>query len=115
MMAGWKSIQRVPHNAPIAQRDYSSHHRRFHHHRIVARQQDCSPLPCQRFEDFEKLLRERRVEVGSRLVRNHHFRVVDERAGDGDALLLTAGQPFYPGCAAVSEPQRVQQGFGAVM
>src|ERR1035441_7436832 len=32
------------------------------------------------------------VQIAGRFVREHQFRVVDQGAGDGDALLLAAGQ-----------------------
>ena len=82
--------------------------------RVVAGQQNGSSLSRQRFENVEELLRQRRVEVGGRLVGDDHFRVVDQGAGDGDALLLAARQPFDAGRAAVAELERVQQGFGAL-
>ena len=40
----------------------------------------------------EDLAARRRVEVAGRLVGEHHARARDERAGDGDALLLAAGE-----------------------
>ena len=43
-------------------------------------------------EQVHDLERQVGVEITSRLVGKHHVRLIDERPGDGDALLLAARQ-----------------------
>ena len=50
-----------------------------------------------------------RVEVAGRLVGEHHARARDERAGDGDALLLAAGELGRAVGEAVAEADRLDQ------
>src|SRR6188768_3016579 len=53
------------------------------------------------------------VEAGSGLVQKKHGRLLDQRAGDGGALLLTAGKN---GGAAIGKIAKAEQGepaFGA--
>ncbi len=59
----------------------------------------------------EDLAARRRVEVAGRLVGEHHRRARDERAGDGDALLLAAGQLRR----AVREPVGQADGGGDLL
>ena len=49
-----------------------------------------------------------RVEVARRLVGNHEHRLVDEGAGDRDALLLAAGQFDRVGVRAVLQAHPLQ-------
>jgi hypothetical protein len=62
----------------------------------------CGPRR-QAFEDGHEFLRQVGVEVGRRLVGDEHLGIVDQRAADGHALLLAAGEPFDLGRAAVAE------------
>ena len=57
-----------------------------HHHRHVQ-------VGGERLHDREHLAGELRVERRGRLVEEHHVGLHRERAGDGDALLLTAREP----------------------
>src|ERR1039458_3043269 len=49
-------------------------------------------LIAQGAEEFDDLLAGMGVQVARRLVRQDQVRLVDERAGNGDALLLAAGK-----------------------
>ena len=46
---------------------------------------------AKQIHDFERQVR---IEIAGRLVRQHDLRIVDEGAGNGDALLLAAGELF---------------------
>ena len=60
--------------------------------RIVRHDDDCSALLVQLTEQVEHDLLIPLIEIAGRLVGENQLRVVDERAGDAHALLLTAGQ-----------------------
>ena len=49
------------------------------------------------------------IEVAGRFVGKDHLRVVDERAGDGDPLLLTSGQLIRPVIEPLAEADQVGQ------
>ena len=50
------------------------------------------------------------VEVAGRLVGQQHVRVVDQRAGDREALLLAAGELMRKRVGDVAQPEPVDQG-----
>ena len=63
------------------------------HARIVGDENDGDALLLvEPLEHLEDLLARARIEVPRRLVREEHLGAVDERARDGDALLLAAGE-----------------------
>ena len=49
------------------------------------------------------------VEVAGWLIGQHQQRIVHQGAGNGDALLLPAGEPIGKGLPAVEKPDRVEQ------
>src|SRR4051812_27596516 len=60
-------------------------------------------------EQFGDLLRRSRIEVAGRLVAEQQPRPADQRAGDGDALALAAGQLAGPVIGPVAEADNVDQ------
>src|SRR3954471_11647627 len=60
-------------------------------------------------EQPEDLLGGLRVEVAGRLVGEHHGRAVDQRSGDGDALLLAARELRRPVREAIAQADGVDQ------
>ncbi len=60
--------------------------------RLVGHDDDGDPRPVEVGEHLHDLVGRAAVEGARRLVRKQELRIVDERAGDGDALLLAAGQ-----------------------
>src|SRR3954453_22311375 len=60
-------------------------------------------------QQAEHLLGGVRVQVAGRLVGEQHGRPVHERAGDGDALLLAAGELGRPVRQAVAQPDGLDQ------
>src|SRR5262249_37428998 len=54
-------------------------------------------------------------EVAGRLVAQQDGGLVDERPGDGDALLLPAGELAGPVVEAVGQPDTLEQGGGAAL
>src|SRR5262245_31252653 len=61
------------------------------------------------FEQRQRLLRRSRVQVAGRLVGQNKIGVGDDSAGDGDALLLTAGELARQMAQAVTQPDQVQR------
>ena len=59
---------------------------------IVSDEHDRSPACAELLQHAEHLAGRLGIEVAGRLVSEDEIRLVDERAGDGDALLLAAGQ-----------------------
>src|SRR5574340_406443 len=115
MIAGWNSILCGLHQTPVAETDHRIDHRRFDHQRVVAGQQNSLALLLEVLQNRQEFARQRGVEVGGRLVGDHHLRIVDHRAGNCDALLFASRQPFDAGVAAMAELESVQQGFGAIV
>ena len=66
----------------------------------------------QGLHDVEHLADELRVERRGRLVEEHELGLHGQRPGDGDPLLLPAGELLRVGVPAVAEPDAVQQGLG---
>ena len=66
-------------------------------------------LAGQRLHDVEHFADEFGVERGCRLVEQHELRLHGERAGDGDALLLAAGELRGVGVDFVGEADAVEQ------
>ena len=71
------------------------------------------PLVGELAEDPHDLLRCRRVEIARRLVGEQDRRPIDERAGDGDALALAAGQLVGPVLHAIAELHALEGFDGA--
>src|SRR6516165_2494944 len=59
---------------------------------IVGDVDDGLAARCQAREGVEDGVRRLRVEVAGRLIGDQHGRIVGERAGDGNALLLPTGE-----------------------
>ena len=59
-------------------------------------------------EQIHDVLAGLRIQVSGRLVGQQHQRPVDERAGDGDALLLTAGQLGGQSVGLAGQPHHLQ-------
>ena len=57
---------------------------------------------------FQHLLAGAGIEVAGGFVGQDHERIVDQRAGDGHALLLAAGELVGPVVQAVAQPDRVR-------
>ena len=80
------------------------------HERVVGHDHDRRPqLGVHPPEQAEHLLRRPAVELARGLVREHHVRVVGERDGDRDPLLLAAAQAVGPVLRAVRQADDVQQ------
>ena len=76
-------------------------------HRVVRGDDDGDPeLAAQRFEQFEHLRPGGAVEVAGRFVGDQESRPRDQRAGDGDALLLAARELVRPVSEAVRSGER---------
>ena len=52
------------------------------------------------------------IEISGRFIRQQHLRIVDQRARDGDALLLTAGKLTWIMVLAIREPDRCKHAIG---
>src|ERR1700722_12801666 len=52
------------------------------------------------------------VKAGGEFVEEHHFRVVDQREGNEEALLLSAREVHEPGVAFVGKAELIEQAFG---
>ena len=59
---------------------------------IVRGQDDRSPFRLELGDEVPELATRLRIESGGRLVEKQQLRIPDERAGDGEPLLLAAGQ-----------------------
>src|SRR6266511_4120471 len=89
--------------APIAQADRPM--RRGRDLRVVRDQDDGLPaILAERAQQPDDLLAGRRVEVSGRLVGEHDPRLVPERPGDGDTLLLAAGELLGRWCPREPSP-----------
>src|SRR6516164_2502783 len=53
------------------------------------------------------------VEVACRLVSKHEHRIVNERTGDGDTLLLTTGELVWAVLQTVAETDKLQRSCGS--
>ena len=53
-----------------------------------------------------------RVQSSGQLVEKHHFRIVDQREGDEETLLLPAREIHEPGVALVGEAELIEQALG---
>ena len=81
---------------------------------LVGDQHDRAALVVELLEQAEHVGGRRRVEVAGRLVGEDHRRLGDERPGDGDALLLAAGQLAGLVVGPVGEADRVERGQRAL-
>ncbi|GAA3082713.1 hypothetical protein GCM10020000_80940 [Streptomyces olivoverticillatus] len=57
-------------------------------------------------QQFQNLLAGPGVQRAGRFVRDHRIRAGDQRAGDRDPLLLTAGELARPPLEVLAEPDR---------
>ena len=80
---------------------------------IVGGQQDGFLFATQFFDDVVNFAANLRVEAGRGFVEKHDFRIVDQRHGQGEALLLAAGKFFVEGVAFFFELKPFQQAVGA--
>src|SRR3546814_3347695 len=76
---------------------------------------DLRAFRIQGLEHLHHFLAMMGVEVAGRLVRQDQFRLGDERAGDGDTLLLTAGKLARPVPGAVANADLVHHLVGAAL
>src|SRR5690349_20663691 len=60
--------------------------------RVVRDHHDGRALPIELLEDAHHVVAHRRIQVAGRLVGEQHDRLADDRAGDGDTLLLPTGE-----------------------
>src|SRR5687768_2297807 len=70
---------------------------------------------CELLEHAHDLFRGRRVEVSGGLVGEQNGRVVHQRARDGDALSLSAGELVWPVSDSISELDALERGDGALL
>src|SRR5690606_21553683 len=56
-----------------------------------------------------------RVEIPGRLIGEYQRGIVDQRAGDGHALLLAAGQLARQVLSAMRQPDRLERPHGALL
>ena len=80
---------------------------------LVGHHQDGVALVLQALEQPHYLLAGLAVEVAGRFVGEDDGRTRRQRAGDGDALALTAGEFVRPVVGAVGETNLVEALFGA--
>ncbi len=73
------------------------------------------PLGGEILDHVEHLPDQFRIECARHLVEQHHRRVHRERTGDGDALLLPAGERLRVGGRLVAQSDTFQQLAGAVL
>ena len=78
---------------------------------LVRHHDDRDAFVVERLENFHHFDACPAVEVPGRLVREQHFRIVDQRARDGDALLLAAGKLARRVIAAPLQADRSQDLF----
>ena len=71
-----------------------------------------APLAVELLEGLHDLAAGAGVEVAGRLVGQQQLRLADQRPGDGDPLLLTAGELRGLVPHAVAEPDGVERGRG---
>ena len=66
------------------------------------------PLGLEAGDDVPELAARLRIEAGGRLVEEEQLGIADQRAGDGEPLLLAAGELLDPGVALVLELDQLQ-------
>src|SRR5688572_5351648 len=76
---------------------------------IVRRQEDRRSAQIGLGEDLDDLRRQIRIEIAGRLVGYEDERIVDQRAGDGDPLLLAARQLRRIGIQLVVQADHAQR------
>ena len=94
---------RIDHRA-ILEPDQLRARRRADQADIVGRHDDRRAEPVERGEQTHQAVRHVGIDIAGRLVGNEQLGPVDHRPGDGDALLLPAGQRRRAGAGAVGEP-----------
>src|SRR5205814_278706 len=73
--------------------------------RLVGDEDDCNPsLGIQPLEDLHDLDARPAVEIAGRLIREQDRRIVEQRARDRDALLLSAGELIGMVAGTIREP-----------
>src|SRR6185436_9394224 len=70
---------------------------------VVRGQNDRSPFRLELGDEVPELATRLRIESGGRLVEKQQLRIPDERAGDGEPLLLSAGQSADAGQSLLAE------------
>ena len=98
----------VAHHHAVAELDHAVSH--VEHGRIVGGHDGCHALlahqaPQQAHDAVPGL----RVELAGRLIGQQQGRLIGQRAGDGDALLLAAGELVRPMVGAVGQAHQAQQ------
>jgi hypothetical protein len=77
---------------------------------LVGNEEDRDSLfAIEREERFHDLVRRSRIEIAGRLVGEKKARCIDQRAGDRDALLLTAGKLAGRIALAIAQAEKVQR------
>ena len=79
----------------------------------IVRDHDDKAVARDLLENFHDLHARLGVQRAGRLVRQQNVRVVDEGAGDGDALHLAAGHLVWPLVQLIAEADLLQHGNGA--
>ena len=64
---------------------------------VVGGEQDGAPVRLEAFDQLPELPAGLRIEAGGRLIQEEQLGVADQRAGQGQALLLAAGKRTHPG------------------
>ncbi len=82
---------------------------------LVGHHQHGHALLRQRLHDAQHLAHHFRVQRGGRLVEEHDLRLQGQRTGDGDALLLAAGELIGIGVTLVRQPHGLEQGHGPLL
>jgi sterol desaturase/sphingolipid hydroxylase (fatty acid hydroxylase superfamily) len=80
------------------------------HPRVVGDDQDCGlPLGAQLAQETHDAQSALGVEGGSRFVGEQHLRLIRQRPGDGDPLLLSSGKLVRPVLGAIGDPEIVEK------
>src|ERR1035437_1263396 len=86
----WGLVSDIAFNVTVAPTDGAA--RAFSHRRIVGDENQRFALGVQFIEHLHDFHAGGGIEIAGGLVGQNHERIVDQRAGDGDALLLAAGK-----------------------
>ncbi len=68
----------------------------------------------QLFNHVQHFAHQFRIQRRGWLVKQHHARAQRQRAGNGDALLLAAGEVTRPGIGFIAQPYHIQQAVGVL-
>ena len=75
---------------------------------VMRREQHRPAARAEPEDDVPELPPRLRVQARGGLVEEEHVRIADQRAGDGEALLLPAREPFGPRCALVGQSDHLE-------